>query len=203
MKKILSIAVVLVLVLALAAPAFASGEPTNEFVTSVDSGVATVDVAVGYTVEVTEIGRDGLDDAADKSLDKELESIDVAGEPIVLNIDVLDRDGNVTEKGAKVVFAYDAQGDVAAVLHYKDGKWESVSFTGGKNGEPVEFTLDSTSPVAIVLGEKKASPAGGNGSSNKKSPQTGYNTALWTIAAAAMAICAGACFVSARRKVAE
>ncbi len=62
--------------------------------------------------------------------------------------------------------------------------------------------------VAFVLGTVKAAADTNNsgakapGNQTKPSPQTGYNTALWAIAAMALILCAGYCFVSSRKKTA-
>ena len=79
------------------------------------------------------------------------------------------------------------------VLHLTGGAWKSESFSGAK------VTVSSLSPFAFVVKADAASTK----AAAAKSPQTGYNTALWAMSAAMMALCAGYCFVSARKKTAE
>ena len=76
------------------------------------------------------------------------------------------------------------------VLHKTGGAWKSESFSGAK------VTASSLSPFAIIVKADAASSTAGTA----KSPQTGYNTALWAMSAAMMALCAGYCLISARKK---
>ena len=73
------------------------------------------------------------------------------------------------------------------VLHKVGGAWQSESFSGAK------VTVSSLSPFAFIV---KA----GTEETAAKSPQTGYNTALWSMSAAMLALCAGYCRISARKK---
>ena len=104
----------------------------------------------------------------------------------------------ITAQGGSIVvdFSSVVKTTPVKVLHKVDGSWKSESFSG------VKVTVSSLSPFAFVVkADSSDTPGGGN--TDKKSPQTGYNTVLWTISAAAMVVCAGYCFASARKKAAE
>lgn len=98
-----------------------------------------------------------------------------------------------TAKGGSITldFSEYVGSDVSPVkvLHLTGGAWKSESFSGAK------VTVSSLSPFAFVVKADAASTK----AAAAKSPQTGYNTALWAMSAAMMALCAGYCFVSARQ----
>ncbi len=83
---------------------------------------------------------------------------------------------------------------IAKAMHKVGGSWKEES----SNGSVV--TVSSLSPFALYKTASGTTPAPAPG---KRSPQTGYNTVLWAISAAAMVACAGYCFANARRKDAE
>lgn len=86
-------------------------------------------------------------------------------------------------------------GDVTPVkvLHKTGGAWKSESFSGAK------VTTSSLSPFAFIV----KADAADTSANAAKSPQTGYNTTLWAMSAVMMALCAGYCLISARKKKAE
>lgn len=123
---------------------------------------------------------------------------------------------------AKVAFVKDGANKVAAVLYWNDekGQWDNAKFSVDAKTNKITVDLEHFCPVALVMKDVKAGAAGapagnggaaapaGNGGAGAPaggpgtSPQTGYNTGVWTIVAVAMALCAGYCFV-ARKKVTE
>lgn len=136
---------------------------------------------------------------------KEIEIVDVA---------LVDENGNEIEAfegTVTVAIVYGKADEVAAVLYWdgENDKWDEAKFEV-KDGKIVA-DFEHFCTVAFVLGEKADTNAGKADPGKKapdgkpgdpKSPQTGYNTGIWALAAVAMALCAGYCFV-ARRKVAE
>ena len=221
MKRFLSIVAVAVLILALAAPAFAVDavpSVTYEGV-NVDKDTVEAETGSGRHVEVRnanpeEVNEENLLNAVEASNKvEEVQAIEVVDIVLVNSStgEVVDQDTAI-----KVAFIYDNASDVAAVMIQNDnGTWSDVSFT--VSGDKITLSLPHLTPVALVLGKTKAAPdtkpddsantnTNTNGASTAakpgKSPQTGYNTVLWILATVAMAVCAGYCFLGARKQVA-
>ena len=192
MKKVLTIAAVLVMILALSLSAFAA-----ELSYSVSYGDQTVAVN-GGTVTVSSADKNATNE------DALLDAVEQAGIPSDAKIVVLDfaPSAGVTFP-AVVKFAVDDVNALSAILHWTGTAWETISFTKNADGT-VDATFNSLSPVALVYGTA-AAPAGPatTPAGPQRSPQTGYNTVLWIIMAAAMVSLAGYCFVSARKKTQE
>lgn len=116
----------------------------------------------------------------------------------------------IAAKGGSIVVDFSSvvgSANPVKVLHKMGASWQSESFSGSK------VTVSSLSPFAFIVKADANNGGNNNGGNNnggnsnaggnKASPQTGYNTVMWTIAAAAMVVGAGYCFVSARKKVTE
>lgn len=191
MKKFLSIVAVLALVLSLSAVAFAAAEspvgPTAG--TSEDGSVVITPSEVAYD--------------ADPNAE-------------VVDVQVIGDDGQPVTGPVTVAFTYDKAGQVTGVfVQNADGSWDNAEFTA--EGDTLTVNFPHLSPVAFVLGAEVQ--PGGNGGTNggattdgtgtkaaaaagaKTSPKTGYNTAVWALSAAAMAIAAG--YLFSRKKVTE
>lgn len=192
MKKVLTIAAVLVMILALSLSAFAA-----ELSYSVSYGDQTVAVN-GGTVTVSSADKNATNE--DALLDA-IEQAGIAADAKVVVLDFVPSAG-VTFP-AVVKFAVDDVNALSAILHWNGTAWETISFTKNADGT-VDATFNSLSPVALVYGTA-AAPAGPatTPAGPQRSPQTGYNTVLWIIMAAAMVSLAGYCFVSARKKTQE
>ncbi len=192
MKKVLTIAAVLVMILALSLSAFAA-----ELSYSVSYGDQTVAVN-GGTVTVSSADKNATNE------DALLDAIEQAGIAADAKVVVLDfaPSAGVTFP-AVVTFAVDDVNALSAILHWNGTAWETISFTKNADGT-VSATFNSLSPVALVYGAA-AAPAGPatTPAGPQRSPQTGYNTVLWIIMAAAMVSLAGYCFVSARKETQE
>ena len=232
MKKFLSIVAALAMLFALAVPAFAADFSITYNDDDVTAPAASVgETEDGEAVYVAVEGVGFADEAEkaefEESLAKAVDQFVGAGaadvvETKAVEVTLKTESGeNVTKEyfeenaSLTVVFVVDpGQGnEVTAVLHQKaDGTWESLDFTA--NGNNVSVTFTSLSPVTFVISEVKQDPGKqdpgkqdpgkqDSGKDAAKSHQTGYDTVLWTVAAAAMVLCAGYCFVSARKKAAE
>ncbi len=196
MKKILTIAAVLVMILALSLSAFAA-----ELSYSVSYGDQTVSVN-GGSVTISSADKNVVA-ANENALLDTIERAGIAADAKVVILD-FKASPDVTFP-AVVTFAVDNISDLAAIFHWNGTAWETISFTKNADGT-VSATFNSLSPVALVYGSAAApavsapstAPAG-----PQRSPQTGYNTVLWIIMAAAMVSLAGYCFVSARKKTQE
>ena len=186
MKKILAIVAVLAMVFVLAVPALAADsapsvsaeykiviESSSEKPSDADIGSGNKLLGV-YDAKLVRVA-----DGKDATAEEVAAYIAAQGGSIV--VDFSKEVGNVS---------------LVKVLHKVGGSWQSESFSGAK------VTVSSLSPFAFIV-KADANNGGGGAPGGKSSPQTGYNTALWAIAAAAMVVCAGYCFVSARKKAAE
>ncbi len=191
MKKVLTIAAVLVMILALSLSAFAA-----ELSYSVSYGDQTVAVN-GGTVTVSSAEKNATNE------DALLDAIEQTGIPSDAKVVVLDfaPSAGVTFP-AVVKFAVDDVNALSAIFHWNGTAWETISFTKNADGT-VDATFNSLSPVALVYGTAAAPAGPATPAGPQRSPQTGYNTVLWIIMAAAMVSLAGYCFVSARKKTQE
>lgn len=190
MKKILSIVAVLALVFALAVPVLA-----DEAVSSVTGD--DLILVIGSSNEKPSDADIGDGNKLLGVWDATLQHED--GTPATAD----EIAAYIAAQGGSIVIDFSEKVGAAPVkvLHKVGGAWVSESFSGAK------VTVSSLSPFAFVV-KADASGNGGNNGGNsadagKKSPQTGDNTILWAISAAAMVACAGYCFVSARKKAAE
>jgi hypothetical protein len=194
MKKVLTIAAVLVMILALSLSAFAA-----ELSYSVSYGDQTVSVN-GGSVTISSADKNVITANEDALLDT-IEQAGIAADAKVVVLDFVPS-ADVTFP-AVVTFAVDDVNALSAILHWNGTAWETISFTKNADGT-VSATFNSLSPVALVYGAA-AAPAGPatTPAGPQRSPQTGYNTVLWIVLAAAMVSLAGYCFVSARKKTQE
>ena len=194
MKKVLTIAAVLVMILALSLSAFAA-----ELSYSVSYGDQTVSVS-GGSVTISSADKNVVAANEDALLDT-IEQAGIAADAKVVVLDFTPS-ADVTFP-AVVKFAVDDVNALSAILHWNGTAWETISFTKNADGT-VDATFNSLSPVALVYGTA-AAPAGPatTPAGPQRSPQTGYNTVLWIIMAAAMVSLAGYCFVSARKETQE
>ena len=185
MKKILAIVAVLAMVFALAVPAFA----------------AETDPSILKKFQIV------IESSSEKPSDADIGSGNkLLGVYDAKLVRVEDNKEATAEEVAAYIAANGGSIDInfskyvsqtpVKVLHKIGGSWKSESFSG-----TLVTGVTSLSPFAFIV--KADSQGGGGAPGGKTSPQTGYNTALWAIAAAAMVVCAGYCFVSARKKAAE
>ncbi|MBR4703354.1 MAG: hypothetical protein IKO91_05865 [Oscillospiraceae bacterium] len=196
MKKVLTIAAVFVLVLALSISAFAAPSP--------EAGTtATIPQDNGETVTMTGIDasqvpdKDGLEAAAEVAV----------GTADTLRYVAFDITYTGTINGSVTLKVnMDLTMKLRAVLHFVNNAWRSEQFDQAAG----TITVDSTSPFVFVYDTAAPAPAAEAPADNapapvgpQRSPQTGYNTVLWIVLAAAMVSLAGYCFVSARKKTQE
>lgn len=191
MKKILSIVAVLALVFALAVPALAAPSATaapvlaNGGTVELSGGTATLNVAAAASSDTPDTAAVGSGNSVLAVYEVSLKYSDGSD---------ASADYFAAYSELKIDFGSNLTSAVIKVLHKTGGSWVSESFSGSI------VTVTSLSPFALIV---KADSSSGNGNQpGKRSPQTGYNTALWTISAVAMVVCAGYCF-SARKKVSE
>ena len=245
MKKFLSIVAALALLLTLAVPALAADEAVisitrgEEAVGAIDEATALdengdeLDVTVEVTeADLTEEEEESLQDAAAAAADEagvDPEEVTVQ----VVNIDLVDEDGNVVSdeyfdenSGLRLSIVRDDSADVIAVLYWnaETEEWDSADIISQDDGVLVvevahlctfAFVIEKTEKdpgeepgdeTGDDPGEEPGpSPAPGPGGPGGKpaSPQTGHNTSLWAAAAVTMALCAAFCFVRSRKKVTE
>lgn len=193
MKKVLTIAAVLVMILALSLSAFAA-----ELSYSVSYGDQTVSVN-GGSVTISSADKNVIAANEDALLDT-IEQAGFAADAKVVALDFAPSAG-VTFP-VVVTFAVDDVNALSAILHWNGTAWETISFTKNADGT-VSATFNSLSPVALVYGAAAAPAGPATPAGPQRSPQTGYNTVLWIIMAAAMVSLAGYCFVSARKETQE
>lgn len=189
MKKFLSIVAVLALVLALAAPAFAADDPAVKSIIAPVGSNATITPLPGVTSGMA--------------------TADQTEEVFELKVD----DGTYTGPSV-IAFTYSKAGDVVGVyVQNAEGTWDAAEIVN-QSATEITVAFPHESPVSFVLKAQttvepgkedtkkpEAAKPGAAAPAAPKSPKTGYNTALWAISAAAMAMAAGVCF--SRRKVAE
>ena len=194
MKKILSIAAVLVLLLTLAVPAFAAGVNYP----SVTNGEIEATSNDGTKVEVdpanpADINEDGLKVAAG----------DDNGGIDVFDINALDDEGNKTERNdpIEITFYYEnADRVIKALIQNNDKSWSEIAFA--VNGKYITLYLPHLTPIALIL-KPAGAPVNPQEPGTHQSPFTGDYAMIWAAVAVAMALCAGVCFVSARKRKAE
>ncbi len=202
MKKLLSIAAVLVLLLTLAAPALAA-EINYPSVTNGEIEVTSDD---GSKVEVDPANRANVDENGLKKAIQD--SGKVTGDDYAVDVFeafVLDDDGNKTERTSPIAITFyyeNANLVIAAFIQNDDGTWTEMNFAA--NGKMITLYAPHLTPIAMVLRSESAPVEPGSGDAGAHtSPFTGDYTVIWAAVAVAMVLCAGACFVSARKKSAE
>ena len=187
MKRILSIVAVLALVFALAVPAIAAEKVPSvigdEFYIKItDSNEKPSDADIGSGNKLLGVWDATLWNATQNRAATEDEVKQYfAGEPSI-PVDFSAQVGNA---------------NIVKVLHKVNGTWKTETHFGAT------VAATSLSPFAFIVKADSSNDNNVPGNNNKKSPQTGYNTILWAISAAAMVACAGYCFASARKKAAE
>lgn len=214
MKKILSIAIVLVLMMAMMVPAMAVDVPSvtndQQTVTAAVEGGAAGDYAEVSAPEISQAALDAADSVINSNAAvQEAEAAGRVTAAIAVQVEIYDAAGNnISEAGGTVILPKDAgvQDMVAiAAYAYKNGAWNAIGVQD--NGATVAVTASSFCPIIVVYAEKVQSdstePVAPQPTGTVVSPQTGDNTALWTVLAIAMVACAGVCFVSARKESAK
>ncbi len=88
---------------------------------------------------------------------------------------------------------------LAAFIQEDDGSWTELRFENGEEDGVVTLYLPHLTPVAFALPDKRGSESG-TGDGIVTSPQTGYDTGLWTALAAAFAVGAAVCLIRGRKK---
>ncbi len=223
MKKVLTIAVVLVMILALSLTAFAAIDDTDFTPSVVQESAAAEATAAGVELEVTpaepaEVNEESLVATIQITVaaDPTVEEKDIAGTEVI-DIAVLDEAGKPVDYSQPITFtlAYAKADQVFSIkVQNADGSWSDCSFEA-KDGALV-ISAPHLTPIAIVLLTEEAAAAKTAAAAEpaptepapapvgpQRSPQTGYNTVLWIVLAVAMVSLAGYCFVSARKKVQE
>ena len=202
MKKLLSIAAVLVLLLTLAAPALAAEINYPSVIngeieaTSDDGTKVEIDPANPANVDENSlkqaIGNSGKVTGDDYGVD-------------VFEAFALDEDGNKTERTTPIAITFyyeNAERVIAAFIQNSDKSWTEIEFS--VSGKYVTVYAPHLTPIALVLRPESAPVTPGSGDAGTHtSPFTGDYTVIWAAVAVAMVLCAGACFVSARKKSAE
>ncbi len=199
MKKVLTIAAVFMLVLALSISAFAA--PSPEVGPDKSEEQENGDVITMKGLDGSQLrDKDGLDGLVEQSgLDPNnlrYVACDISCSRAI--------SGRYTFK-----ITLDVPFKLGLLAHYHNGKWIPESFK--QNGSTVEVTTENgMSPFVFVYDTSAPAPVAEAPADNapapvgpQKSPQTGYNTVLWIVLAAAMVSLAGYCFVSARKKTQE
>ena len=209
MKKILTIAAVLVMILALSLNAFAvtlSITAQDEVVVVNDAG----ETFVLSSVDKDEVNEDALLEVLDE-LGFDVQTQDDGTKVVIFDLTQVNAAGGevATTGSVTVTFPVETVAGLYKVLHQlASGEWEDAPFTVNADGT-VTGTFNGLSPIALVYGAPAAAaPAEPSTPAavtpgTQASPQTGYNTVLWIVLAAAMVSLAGYCFVSARKKTAE
>ena len=204
MKKILSIAAVLVLLLTLTVPVFAAevnypSVSNGEIAATSDDGTP-VEVTYANPADVNEgnlklaIGDAGIVPDDNYGVD-------------VFEANALDGNGNKAERNDPITITFwyeNADLVIGALIQNADESWTSVPFT--VDGNWVTVYLPHLTPIAMVLKAEAAAPSTPTvpeASGSHQSPFTGDYTVIWAAAAVVMALCAGAFFMSARKRNAE
>lgn len=223
MKKIMTVLLVLTMLLGLCAPALAveiiyiAGDGFEPLKTETDGsayeGDATpsvtydpqgVVVADGLHLEVrtanpADVNEETLSDTASKA-----EAIVRVGELWLLEVvDIVvvrDSDGEVVDWPEPITVTLRCPDWIlASFIQEDDGSWTELRFENGEEDGVVTLYLPHLTPVAFALPDKRGSESG-TGDGVVTSPQTGYDTGLWTALAAAFAVGAAVCLVRGRKK---
>ncbi len=223
MKKIMTVLLVLTMLLGLCAPALAveiiyiAGDGFEPLMTETDGsayeGDATpsvtydpqgVVVADGLHLEVrtanpADVNEETLSDTASKA-----EAIVRVGDMWLLEVvDIVvvrDSDGEVVDWPEPITVTLRCPDWIlASFIQEDDGSWTELRFENGEEDGVVTLYLPHLTPVAFALPDKRGSESG-TGDGVVTSPQTGYDTGLWTALAAAFAVGAAVCLVCGRKK---
>ena len=223
MKKIMTVLLVLTMLLGLCAPALAveiiyiAGDGFEPLMTETDGsayeGDATpsvtydpqgVVVADGLHLEVrtanpADVNEETLADTASKA-----EAIVRVGDMWLLEVvDIVvvrDSDGEVVDWPEPITVTLRCPDWIlASFIQEDDGSWTELRFENGEEDGVVTLYLPHLTPVAFALPDKRGSESG-TGDGIVTSPQTGYDTGLWTALAAAFAVGAAGCLVRGRKK---
>ncbi len=223
MKKIMTVLLVLTMLLGLCAPALAveiiyiAGDGFEPLMTETDGsayeGDATpsvtydpqgVVVADGLHLEVrtanpADVNEETLSDTASKA-----EAIVRVGDMWLLEVvDIVvvrDSDGEVVDWPEPITVTLRCPDWIlASFIQEDDGSWTELRFENGEEDGVVTLYLPHLTPVAFALPDKRGSESG-TGDGIVTSPQTGYDTGLWTALAAAFAVGAAVCLVCGRKK---
>ena len=223
MKKIMTVLLVLTMLLGLCAPALAveiiyiAGDGFEPLMTETDGsayeGDATpsvtydpqgVVVADGLHLEVrtanpADVNEENLADTASKA-----EAIVRVGDMWLLEVvDIVvvrDSDGEVVDWPEPITVTLRCPDWIlASFIQEDDGSWTELRFENGEEDGVVTLYLPHLTPVAFALPDKRGSESG-TGDGIVTSPQTGYDTGLWTALAAAFAVGAAVCLVRGRKK---
>lgn len=223
MKKIMTVLLVLTMLLGLCAPALAveiiyiAGDGFEPLMTETDGsayeGDATpsvtydpqgVVVADGLHLEVrtanpADVNEETLADTASKA-----EAIVRVGDMWLLEVvDIVvvrDSDGEVVDWPEPITVTLRCPDWIlASFIQEDDGSWTELRFENGEEDGVVTLYLPHLTPVAFALPDKRGSESG-TGDGIVTSPQTGYDTGLWTALAAAFAVGAAVCLVRGRKK---
>lgn len=215
MKKFLSIAAVLALIFALMVPAMAA--PLS--VTAAEDSTTAEVVTEGGEALTVEVAAADMTPAEEEALPAAVEEAAQNASAVeVVDVELKDAEGNVItsdyfDDNDTLTVAFvreDNTKEVAAVLYWNEatGEWDAADFEI-KDGK-IFVTFEHLCTVAFVLKDVENAPATGDNKpaapakkDPSKSPQTGYNTALWVAAAVVLLLGAGYCFVSARKRDAE
>ncbi|MBR5114785.1 MAG: hypothetical protein IK101_05765 [Oscillospiraceae bacterium] len=207
MKKLLSIAVVLILILSFTVPALAA---TVNY-PSVSNGDIEVTAEGDVRVVVEYAGSSSIDEnsmlAAAKGTGK------VEGDDFnvdMFEIHAVDAAGNKVAQNDPITFSFNYENAdllVAILIQNADGSWSEVSFS--VSGSTVTINAPHLTPFALIVRPRSTTPtepgetpSEGEGGSHY-SPFTGDYTVIWAAVAVAMVLCAGAFLMSARKRTAE
>ena len=227
MKKIMTVLLVLTMLLGLCAPALAveiiyiAGDGFEPLMTETDGsayeGDATpsvtydpqgVVVADGLHLEVrtanpADVNEETLSDTASKA-----EAIVRVGDLWLLEVvDIVvvrDSDGEVVDWPEPITVTLRCPDWIlASFIQEDDESWTELRFENGEEDGVVTLYLPHLTPIAFVLKSEASAPVVPQDSGSHQSPFTGDYTVIWAAVAVVMALCAGACFISACKRNAE
>lgn len=216
MKKLLSVAIALMLALALTVPAWADAVSPDDLPSPIggeDISAEVVDDSDVYVdvlpVDIDTVDSDQLKEAAaDQLTDMGVEAKDVVSIEV---IDLVLKDSETDEiidpaeyPGGSIQVAFvhdDLTKKLITVLYLDpaDNSWKPATYTVDPSGKVI-VTVTELVELAFTVSELTPAPPTPTATPVKPSPQTGYDTAIWSVLGAMALLCAGACFVLARRK---
>ena len=210
MRRFLSVVAILTMLLALAVPAFAAEEGASVSTSVLPEIKEATGVKEGQqlVIEKTSVSAEQVE-AAIAASDKAGEGV-VASDVFEIHLEDIVNGGEVQPDGiiTVVLSGYDGVVDVLAL---RDGAWVSVLKSVNADGT-VTLAFDHFCPVivltkAAVQPEAPSKPEDSGKPDGKPSkptsPQTGFDATGWIVATAGLLLCAGVCFVCARKKVSE
>lgn len=207
MKKLLSIAVVLILILSFTVPALAA---TVNY-PSVSNGDIEVTAEGDVRVVADYVSPSDINESAMLAAAKgtgKVEGDDFRAD--VIDFHAVDAAGNEIAQNDPVTFSFvyeNADLLVAVLIQNADGSWTEVSYS--VSGTTVTVNAPHLTPFALIVRPRSTTPTEpgetpgeGEGGSHY-SPFTGDYTVIWAAVAVAMVLCAGAFLMSARKRTAE